>query len=114
VDRAAEPSLAAPRRVLNDLIDERVEAVRPQRDLTAIAEDVNERLETVNTTIGDVRKELKRRPTANELTETRVVKRLVTGTTEIRETNKRLEKTNHDLAARVDALLKRVERLETR
>jgi hypothetical protein len=103
---------AAPRRVLSDLIAERVEDIRPQSDLTGITDAVNERLAAVNTTIADVRKELKRRPTATELTDTKAVKRLVTGATELKDTNKRLEKANQELAARVDALLKRVERLE--
>lgn len=105
---------AAPRRVINDLIAERVEEMRPPRDLTLIAETVNERIATVNTTIADVRKELRRRPTATELTETKAVKRLVAGTTELKDTNRRLEKANQELAARVDALLERVDRLEAR
>ena len=104
----------APRRVIDELIEERVEEIRPQRDLSALAEAMDDRLASVNTSLAEVRKELRRRPTATELTETKAVKRLVTGTTELKETNRRLEKANVDLAARVDALVERVKQLEAR
>jgi hypothetical protein len=112
-DRLAEALRSvAPRRVLEDLITERIDEIRPQRDLTAMAEAVDDRLATVNTALGDVKKELRRRPTANELMELKPVKKIATGAAEAREANKRLEEANRQLIAKLDDLQKRVEQLE--
>lgn len=112
-DRLAEALRSvAPRRVIDDLIAQRVDEIRPQRDLTAIAEAVDDRIASVNTAIGDVKKELRRRPTATELMELKPVKKIATGATEAREASKRLEESNRQLVARLDDLQKRVQLLE--
>jgi hypothetical protein len=103
---------AAPRRVLSELIAERVEEIRPQSDLAAVTEAVNEKLESVSATIGDVRKEIRRRPLTTELADTKAVKTIAAGTAALRDVNTRLEEANKKLAERVEELVARVQKLE--
>jgi len=81
-----------PRRALDDLIAERVDEIRPQGDLAAVNEALEQRFSEVATSLTGIRKDLKARP--------------------MQAANKRLESSNRDLIARIEALTKRVEELE--
>jgi hypothetical protein len=98
-----------PRHLINELIAERIEELRPQRDLSAIRDAVGERLAEVDTAFSDLRKDLKRRPMTSDLAAAPPMKKLATS---VADSSKKLEKLNADLAARVEALLGRVEQLE--
>jgi hypothetical protein len=105
---------AAPRRTLDALITERLESIGRQSGFQAVLDRVNNRFTAMDSTISEVERELKRRPSRTEVAEAQLVKRLAAGATEIRRANRRLEKANEQLAARVEALLERVQQLETR
>jgi hypothetical protein len=103
---------SAPRRVLDDFIDRRVDEIRPMCDMKAITDAVDDRLAFMESSISGVKRELKRRPTATELPDVKAVKLLATANAELKEANKRLEKANEDLTSRVDDLRQRVNSLE--
>jgi hypothetical protein len=105
---------AAPRRVLNELIADQIDELRPMSDVKAISESMDERLADIASTISAVRKDLKRRPTATEVADLKPIKRLATSDADLREVNRKLEKSNQDLAARVADLARRLEQLETK
>jgi hypothetical protein len=101
-----------PRRLLTEMIEARVAELRPASDLTVIVDDVDERLKTVKSSMTELQRELKRRPTTAELkTATTPIKKLVTSTA---ENTRRIEKVSADVLAQIDALKKRIAELEER
>jgi hypothetical protein len=102
--RAPEPT-----RLISNLIDDRVEELRPRSDLAVVVEDVDARLKVMNATVAELNRQIKKRPTAAEIAAAPPVKKLVTAAG---ETSKRLDQINGELLAQVDALKKRIEQLE--
>ncbi|NOT27622.1 MAG: hypothetical protein HOP16_16165, partial [Acidobacteria bacterium] len=102
--RAPEPT-----RLISDLIDGRVDELRPRSELADVVDDVDARLKVMNTTIAELNRQIKKRPTAADIVAAPPVKKLVTAAG---ETSKRLDTINAELLAQVDALKKRIEHLE--
>jgi hypothetical protein len=107
-DRLAEALKSPePRAVLNDLIADRIETLRPREELAAVTSIVDTQLAGIGKKLGEVQKELKRRPTATDLPQAAPIKRVM-------DANKRLDESNAELTRKVQELERRLMELEKR